>query len=367
MADTGDVKVCADGVMLSAGYGKIAAYHGGRYPGGTILAYKALRLAQELLFPNGGFFVRGKCSVETPFTGLGFKDGMEAVLRAPSLGLYKVDTDMPVPRGTVPAPIRGAFFYRFVQDGGTVDLTLKPGLIPEEFYRATEGLHSGKITSEDEVLKIRRGIESALMGLSPGDIFDAVSCRPCGVTPDEYEEPPPLDDDFRVRLNDFAEYDVGVDDARFFHGDESLCGLCLVWSLVRQWIRGDARLQNSCLPRRSVSVAIGALGRGVNDAFEFLFRTSDGRSSVNIKWSAGFGAPEVMPGAGFFAFGLGLEGERRSVFALKERIVPRDYLKICGEMAGKAADFRERAARKKLQRDFVRQVLSEPEPFRVVA
>ncbi|MDR1650729.1 MAG: hypothetical protein LBR87_02980, partial [Synergistaceae bacterium] len=212
MSESGDIKVCADGVILSAGYERTAAYHGGRYPGGTILAYKALLLAQELLFPKGGLFVRGKCSVETPFTGLGFRDAIEMVLRAPSLGLYKVDLDMPVPEGTVPAPVKGAFFYRFKQEDGTLELALKQGLIPEEFYRATEDLHSGKIKSEDAVLEIRRDIERAVTGLSPRGIFDVISCKPCGAAAEEYEEPPALEDGFRVTLKDFSEYEAGAED-----------------------------------------------------------------------------------------------------------------------------------------------------------
>ncbi|MDR1510200.1 MAG: hypothetical protein LBS53_11235, partial [Synergistaceae bacterium] len=240
-------------------------------------------------------------------------------------------------------------------------------LIPEEFYRATEDLHSGKIKSKDAVLEIRRDIERAVTGLSPCGIFDVISCKPCGAAAEEYEEPPALEDDFRVTLKDFSEYEAGAEDLRFFHGDASLCGLCLVWSLVRQWVRGETSLSDAPLPRRLVSVTTGALGKGVDDAFEFLFRASDGRYFADTELGAGIGAPEVMPGSGFFAFKLGLPGARPSVFALKEELVPRDYLRACREASENPGDFEKNAVRRKLQRDFARQVLAESEPFRAIA
>ena len=58
-----------------------AAFHGGRYPAGAVLGFKALTLARELLFPRGGSFVRERCAIETPFSGGGFRDAAEMVLR----------------------------------------------------------------------------------------------------------------------------------------------------------------------------------------------------------------------------------------------------------------------------------------------
>ena len=75
----------ADSVRLSAEYGDIAAFHGGRHPAGAVLGFKALTLARELLFPRGGSFVRERCAIETPFPGGGFRDAAEMVLRVPRL------------------------------------------------------------------------------------------------------------------------------------------------------------------------------------------------------------------------------------------------------------------------------------------
>ena len=62
----------------------------------------------------------------------------------------------------------------------------------------------------------------------------------------------------------------------------------------------------------------GARGKGIDDAFEFLFRVSQGnRLSVNTQWGAELGAPEVLPGAGHFVFGLSLGAAPPDVLVLK--------------------------------------------------
>ncbi|MDR1978950.1 MAG: hypothetical protein LBQ42_09490 [Synergistaceae bacterium] len=364
MGDT-TIAFRAEGVLLQTDYDDISAYHGGRYPAGTALGQKALRLAHSLLFPDGGAFVRGKCSVETPFSGKGFEDAIEMALRCTSLNRYKLDLNMPVPEGTVPAPVRGKFFYRFSQEDGCVELALKPGLVPEEFYKVSEDLHFKRVPpeAEEQAMRLRRKIEAALLALDPADIFDVRKHKPCTVFPDDKPfGPPDLKDDFRLRLLDYGEYEVGIEQLRRYHGNASLCGLCLSWSLVRQWA-------GASVPRRSVQVVSGALGDGIADAFEFLFRGADGRVVVDTAWGDGTSAPKVMPGSGAFAFRLGLASSGFAparpprTFVLKEKAVPKEYLKLCGIKNENPKEFKEEKARKTLQLEFARRVLADPEPF----
>jgi hypothetical protein len=387
----GEIPFRADDVLLRADYDDISAYHGGRYPAGTALGHKALQFAHSLLFLslplssspiskggnfNGGNFVRGKCSVETPFAGKGFEDALEMVLRCTSLNRYKLDLDMPVPQGTVPAPVRGKFFYRFSQGDGCAELAVKPGLVPEEFYKISEDLHFKRVPPEAEAqaLELRRKIEAALLALDPADIFDVHRHETCKTLPSgvfsELSEPPDLEDGYRLRLEDYGQYDVGIEQLRRYHGNEMLCGLCLSWSLVRQWARG----KNGLL-RRSVEVKSGAVGNGIRDAFEFLFRgTEDGRVVFDPAWGDGTSAPKVMPGSGAFVFQLSLRrpetgGSERlpeSVpFVLKEEFAPQEYLKLCRVKNENPGEYKEEKARKALQLEFARRVLAEPEPFEV--
>jgi hypothetical protein len=362
-----NIKYCSDGILFAADYEDITTYHGGRYPAGTILGYKAMSLASGLLFPEGGAFERGSCSVETSFTGTGFMDAIEMVLRCRSLGLYSANPEMPVPEGTPPAPVRGSCFFKFAQKDGEVELILRPGLIPDEFYRATEDLSSGRIHSEDEVLRLRRDIEAALLPVHPSEIFDVHRVRPCSADLAERMAPPPIEDDFTVRILDYGEFKADVERTRRYHGDDSLCGLCLTWSLIKQWVTAKPIFRENPVHRMKLAVKSGAFGRGIDDALEFLFRTSGSpRLSVDTGWGADMGVPdalEVLPGAGFFVFGLSYGGSHQDIFTLREDLVPREYLDLCRLKSEHLGDFREMPALKSLQRDFANRVLSEPEPF----
>jgi hypothetical protein len=367
MKEKNKIQYCSEGILFAADYEDITAYHGGRYPAGTALGYKAMLLVSDLLFPEDGALARGKCSVTTSFTGTGFMDAIEMVLRCGSLGLYQADPKMPVPEGTPPAPVRGSCFFKFTQGDGTVDLILRPGLIPREFYTATEDLHSGKIHSEDGVFKLRRDIEAALLPMRPQDIFEVHRAKPCSADPEKLLAPPSIKDDFIIRISDYVEFEADVERVRRYHGDDALCGLCLTWSLIRQWVKAKSIFKKNPIYRSNVTVKSGAFGKGINDALEFLFRAStDRRLSVDTKWGAALDAPEVLPGAGFFAFGLSVDGSPQEIFILKEELAPRGYLELCKSRSEHPDDFREMPALKSLQRDFANRVLSEPEPFRVM-
>jgi hypothetical protein len=366
MINTDRIQYYADGVLLDAGYDDMTTYHGGRFPAGTVLAYKALLLVRELMFPNGEDFVRGKFSIETAFLGTGFLDAIEMPLRCNSLGLYKIDPEMIVPVGTVPAPVKGKFFFRFIQGNGIVELTVKPGLVPQDFYKATEDLHNGKITSEDEVLKVRRNVEMILLNINPHEIFDVHVQKPYTDALEKGSEAPLLQDDSYLKVADYGEFSLNAERLRRYHGDNSICGMCLTWALVRQWAR-NLGFSNKPIPRRQVTLISGASGRGINDALEFLFRISgENRYTVDTRFGDGHRAPEVLPGAGSFIFGLSLGNAAQDIFILKDELAPRDYLRLCKLKSEKPHNFKQMAELKSLQREFARRMLSEAEPFRVL-
>ena len=356
----------ADSVRLSAGYGDVAAFHGGRYPAGAVLGFKALTLARELLFPRGGSFVRERCAIETPFPGGGFRDAAEMVLRSVSRDRYRMDLTLPVPAGTVPAPVEGYFFFRFLQDGGCAGFSLRPGLVPEEFYAATEDLHHGRgdpEAAEARALELRRAIASAIRSLDPSELFVVHEARAAEPLP-EGNEPPPLEEAGALGLIDHEVYDVTVESLRRYHGNSALCGLCLVWSLVRQLGR---RAGVEAFERRSVEVTAGARGSGILDGLEYLFRGfGEGRASFDFGWAEGLGAPRAPMGSGAFAFRFVLPGREPTTFVLKERYVPHEYFALCERRAGDPGAFGEEPERRRLQLEFARLALSEPELFEVV-
>jgi hypothetical protein len=119
------------------------------------------------------------------------------------------------------------------------------------------------------------------------------------------------------------------------------------------------------LPRRSVQVRSGALGGGISDAFEFLFRGKDGRVAADTAWGDSTPAPKVMPGSGAFAFQLSLPESSRT-FILKEKFVPTEYLRLSRIYNENPQAFKENEARKTLQLEFARCTLKESEPFEVL-
>ena len=120
------------------------------------------------------------------------------------------------------------------------------------------------------------------------------------------------------------------------------------------------------MPRRSVKVKSGALGDGIRDAFEFLFRGKDGRVVVDTVWGDGTSAPKVMPGSGAFVFQLSSGHGPSRTLVLKEKAVPREYLRLSRIYSENPAEFKENEARKALQLEFARCALKEPELFDVL-
>jgi hypothetical protein len=264
----------------------------------------------------------------------------------------------------LPAPGGGKFFYRFRQDEGCAELTLKPGLVPKEFYDATEALSSGKAKSEEYCLFLRRVVEAALLPLPPSEIFDVARRETCEPPDSPPETAGDISRGFSLTLGDFGIFRAELGDAIAYHGGDSLCGVCLSWALARQWLSAlggaDAEIP---VPRREIFLETAAQGAGILDAFEFLFRTSgDGRTG-ELKSSVK--APEVLPGAGSFAFAISMGGGGRKIFALRENMVPRDYLRLCQRRIESPHTFADGETLKALREDFARSMLNEPEPFEV--
>ncbi len=340
----------------------LRAFHGGRYPAGVAIGYKALILATTLLFPGGGSFVRGKATVATPFPGVGFRDAMEMTLRTTSLGRYHFDLNTPSPAGALPAPVEGKFFFRFSQEGGHAALSVREGLVPQEFYELSQLLHQGALppNGEQKVLELRREVARAILKLSPEDIFIVHSheaSSPVGIGDQTI---PILHDLTALSLEDYESYTVSLDQMLLNHGYGSVCGLCLVWALARQIAQiagGDA------LKRREWEFRVGAEGEGVRDGLEFLFRAfSDGRAVFDKEWGLKQGAPLATRDGGAFAFEVRTSGFART-FVLKQEFAPTEYLRLCDRKNRRPSDFTEETARKQRQVEFARRMLKEKQAF----
>lgn len=313
-------------------YSDMAAFHGGAFPVGVALARQALAFSQELLFPYEGAFVRGKCRVETNATNAGILDALEMVLRTP-----------PAPRESSAS---GNLLFRISQEDGYAELALKPEItFSEQEYR-------------------QEAAAAKLLALAPRDIFSIRDEKRCTVSEGPASELPLLADDFRLTVEDSAAYEVRLEQLLRYHGGNSLCGLCLTWSLVRQLCAETGR--GAVLPRRKCEFEIGARGDGIRDGAEFLFRGfGDGRVFFGDKTGEGLRAPVAPSGSGVFAFRITLPGEPSRRFVLKDAFVPHEYFRLCEKKNASPGSFAEEAERKRLQIEFARCMLREQSPFAV--
>lgn len=175
------------------------------------------------------------------------------------------------------------------------------------------------------------------------------------------ENAPLLKDDFRLALQDELLYEVGVEELIHYHGGHSVCGVCLLWSLVRQFCRlSDTKV----LPRRSVELVMGADGKGIRDGVEFLFRAfEEGRAHFDPHFGESLNAPVAPSNAGSFVFRLSLPETKGFTFVLKEKFVPVEYFRLCEKKNAAPRSFGEEAERKRLQLDFARLMLLEEQAF----
>lgn len=151
-------------------------YHGRGYVGGVAHGFKVMERAFDLLSP-GGAPERYRITIDTAFPGPGARDAFEMVTRAVTGGRYRVDAGLAPPE-TLESP-RGRYFFRLGYEGRTVDLTLRPDIVRDEFI---ELARRGAATPEEEarLAWLKGDMADRLMGLPAAEVYDA-SLQAAGV------------------------------------------------------------------------------------------------------------------------------------------------------------------------------------------
>ena len=123
-------------VVLDAGqpieftFADIMKYHGYGFPGGVAHAFKVMQRAFPLLETNAAP-ERAELSMDTAFPGPGARDAFEMVTRIVTGGRYRVDPELV--NEELRRRLKGPYFFTFHYRDRTVDLTLKPGFVVDEF------------------------------------------------------------------------------------------------------------------------------------------------------------------------------------------------------------------------------------------
>lgn len=117
------------GQPISISFDDLLKYHGRSSIAGVAHAFKAMERAFSFLSPDVPP-ERYDITVESGFPGGGARDAFEMVTRAVTGDRYRLTVE---DRPGVPEAPGGHFFFRLGYRGTVVELTLRAGLVPEEF------------------------------------------------------------------------------------------------------------------------------------------------------------------------------------------------------------------------------------------
>lgn len=163
------LEVLDHGDLITFVFDDLLKYHGRTSIGGVAHAFKVMERALPLL-AGGEPPERGDIVIDSAFGGNGARDAFEMVTRAVTGGRFRFDPDL-APDAPV-SPI-GRYFFRFSHRTGPVaDLTLRPGLVSDEFVDLAR---RGASTAEEEarLAWLKQDMADRLMALPAGDVYDA--------------------------------------------------------------------------------------------------------------------------------------------------------------------------------------------------
>jgi hypothetical protein len=157
------------GDLLRFSFDDLVKYSGRSSIGGVAHGFKVMEQALPLL-DGGAAPDREAISIESAFGGGGARDAFEMVTRAVTGGRFRFEADL-APDGP-PSPM-GQYFFRFSHQAGTVvELTLRPGLVLEEFI---ELARRGPANPDEEqrLAVLKHQMADLLMSLPAAEVYDA--------------------------------------------------------------------------------------------------------------------------------------------------------------------------------------------------
>ena len=161
--------VLDQGTLISISFDDLLKYHGRSSIAGVAHAFKAMERALPLLSP-GEPPERADISVESGFPGDGARDAFEMVTRAVTGDRYRLAPELA--GAHVPEAPGGRFFFRLSYRETVVDLSLRHGLVPDEFLQLA--CRAAPTPAEaDRAQQLKEEMAERLLSLSPDDVYDA--------------------------------------------------------------------------------------------------------------------------------------------------------------------------------------------------
>jgi hypothetical protein len=163
------LEILDHGDLLTFSFEDLLKYHGRTSIGGVAHGFKALERALPRL-AAGEVPERADVTIESAFGGGGARDAFEMVTRAVTGHRFGYDPDL---APDAPASPMGQYFFRFIHEAGTVvELTLRPGLVLDEFVDLAR---RGAVTAAEEkrLAFLKQDMADRLMSLPAADVYDA--------------------------------------------------------------------------------------------------------------------------------------------------------------------------------------------------
>lgn len=163
------LEVLDHGELIIFSFEDLLKYHGRSAVGGVAHGFKVMERALPLL-AGGEPPERYEIRVETAFEGPGARDAFEMVTRAVTGGHYRVDTGLAPPG--VPESPNGRYFFRVFRPGGPgIDLTLRPGLVHDDFLELARRDRAPE--EEQQMTRLKHEMADRLVALPATEVYDA--------------------------------------------------------------------------------------------------------------------------------------------------------------------------------------------------
>ncbi|MDQ6910462.1 MAG: hypothetical protein M3Z84_06725 [Actinomycetota bacterium] len=161
--------VLDQGEPIAISFDDLLKYHGRSSIGGVAHGFKVMERALPLL-AGGHPPERHDIAIATAFPGPGARDAFEMVTRAVTADRYEVDEELAGPE--VPEAPEGRYFFRLDYLGTVVDLTLRPGLIRDDFIPLVRKEHKTP-ADEERLVWMKEEMADRLLTLPADEVYDA--------------------------------------------------------------------------------------------------------------------------------------------------------------------------------------------------
>jgi len=154
---------------ISISFDDLLKYHGRSSIGGVAHGFKVMERALPLLSERQPP-ERYDISITTAFPGPGARDAFEMVTRAVTGDRYLVD---PLAGPDAAEAPEGRYFFRLAYLGKAVDLTLRPGLVRDDFIALVRKEQKNP-DDEERLVWMKEEMADRLLSLPADEVYDAI-------------------------------------------------------------------------------------------------------------------------------------------------------------------------------------------------